>query len=783
MKFMKKFTTKVSLLAALMSFLLVSVSYGQQAGSGKIPIDAHRWYQLTNAPDSIAALFDGITNVNVVNGYGRIINPYDSYYALRQGETWRIESIKFFDGWGSNVANPMTLSVVTDTWQRIPIATFLGIEGDRWVGPYPNRPSTFALDNAVSNARYLVLTSSWAFPTEMEIYGTYTIPAPVVLPPASTLAAQKHVKLRQTMGVNAFEWDLEDGNRPSVVDPARLAAVRHFTGIRHYLDWDKLESRRGSYTFNPTPSGSWNYDAMYESLHQEGIEVLACVKTQPSWMQDTYPAAERDAENVPVRYGQDFTLPASYREQAQVIFQFAARYGNNPNVDRSLLSVSTQPPRWTGDPVNQVRVALNLIKYIECDNERDKWWKGRKAYQTPAEYAANMSAFYDGDKNTMGPGVGVKNADPAMQVVMGGLCTSPDYVMGMIDWCRQHRGYKADGSVNLCWDVINYHWYSASGGSSSQGGNTARGAAPEVTTAGQVAQAYVQLAYQYAGGMPVWITETGYDLNQGSPLKAIAIGNRSVLETQADWTLRTSLAYARWGVERVFHYQLYDDNPTSPIQFGSMGLVNADRTPRLAAEYLLQTNALLGAYTYTETLHADPVVDRYVLNGQSAYALVVPDEHGRTAAYTLNLGNATHADVYRPTSGRTTMTVQRVALQGGQLPIQVTETPVFVLPATVTTPLATTPAATPTKAVELIAFPNPFTHESRVQFKLAGAGRATLTVYDSQGRLVRQLFSETVKANEAQEVVFSGKQLPDGLYTIQLTSDAGVAHQRVVLVK
>ena len=43
-------------------------------------------------------------------------------------------------------------------------------------------------------------------------------------------------------------------------------------------------------------------------------------------------------------------------------------------------------------------IGLNLIKYVECENERDKWWKGRRAYQTLAEYAANLSAFYDGHK-------------------------------------------------------------------------------------------------------------------------------------------------------------------------------------------------------------------------------------------------------------------------------------------------------------------------------------------------------------------------------------------------
>jgi endoglucanase len=782
------------------------------SGVGKIPIAASRWYQLTNSPDGIAALFDGVTSENVVNGWGRVIGTFDAYYPLQPGETFSIESIKFFDGWGSNANNPMTLSIITDTWQRIPIASFLGTNDQQWVGPYPNRPTTFTLDNPVRNARYLVLTSSWAYPTEVELYGSYTLPAPPSFPvlSPSDLASQKQIKLKQSMGVNAFEWNLEANNNPSVVDPSLLAAVKNFTGIRHYLDWEKIESVEGSYTFNPSHMGSWNYDAMYERLKQEGIEVLACVKTVPSWMLASYPSSVRDAENVPVRYGKDFAQPTSYIEQAKMAFQFAARYGNNPNVDRSLVRVDTSPPRWTNDPVNQVKIGLNLIKYIECDNERDKWWKGRAGYQTALEYAANLSAFYDGNMNTMGPGVGVKNADPTMQVVMGGLASpNPDYVKGMVEWCRQYRGYKADGSVNLCWDVINYHHYSNDAGT-SQGGNPTRGAAPEVSDAGRAAKAFIVMAHEYAHDMPVWITEAGFDLNQGSVLKAIAVGSRTVQETQADWILRTALAYTRWGVERVFSYQLYDDNPNSTTQFSSMGLVNSDMTPRLAAQYLRQTNQLLGTYSYQQTLNADPIVDRYQLNGQSAYMLVVPDEHGRTASYTLNLGTAAYADVYRPTSG-SAMTVQRIMLQGGQLTLQVSETPLFVLPAgsipsqlTVSaTPMSATTIAAATasatnnlkgtaqtaetvstgEAVELTAYPNPFTEESLVQFRTVTAGNVTLVVYDLQGRVVRTLFSGAVKAAELQQVSLRAEELPAGVYTIQLTTGAEVVHKRVVLNK
>ncbi|MES2733626.1 MAG: PA14 domain-containing protein [Bacteroidota bacterium] len=659
--------------------------------TGKIPIDGKRWYQLNNTSNGLEGLFDGRTDVKVATGWGKIFNTYDAYYPLFAGEEMSLESIKFYDGEGSNVDAPVTLSIITATWQRIPIATFTGTKYNQWVGPYPANANSFKLTTPVKNARYLVITASWAFPTEVEFYGTYQRGSATTPPSPEVLASQKQVKFKQTIGVNAFEWDVEEPNRPLEINESKLKALKSFTRIRHYMDWEKLEWQEGKYTFNPTHHGGWNYDALYQRLKAEGIEVLACLKTIPAWMRDTYPTAERDTENVPVRYGKNFSDPKSYLEQARVAFQFVARYGSNKQINKALLSVD-KTSRWPGDAINEVKTGLDLIDYIECENERDKWWKGRKAYQTAREYAANLSAFYDGHKNTLGPGVGVKNADPTIKVVMAGLALpNTDYVKGMIDWCKQYRGYKPDGTVNLCWDIINYHLY-ANDAKSSQGGKSTRGAAPEVSEAGQVAGDFLQMAHVYAKGMPVWITETGYDVNQDSPLKAIAIGSKSVLQTQADWILRNALLYARSGVERVFFYQLYDDNTTGMAQFGSSGLLNQNKTRKPAADYLYQANKLLGEYSFKQTINRYPIVDRYEYQGKAAYVLVVPDEKSRTADYTLDLGSSPSASLFRPAIGSDRMLEEKVSTNNGKLKIRVTETPIFVLPST-TTSSANCPAS------------------------------------------------------------------------------------------
>ncbi|MCK8495661.1 T9SS type A sorting domain-containing protein [Spirosoma sp. RP8] len=686
--------------------------------ASKIPMDPKRWYQVNNVSSGLEGLFDGITDESVNTGWSKILSNYDAYYPLLDGETMSIESIRFYDGAGTNTDAPMTLSIITDKWERIPIARFVGDRYQSWVGPNPDQLDEFNLKTPITGARYLVINTSGSYPTEMELYGVYQpsqrqITAPTV----------RATPFRQSLGVNVFEWNFEEGSSPWKVEDSRVEAMNAFSSVRHYLDWEKLESQKGNYTFNPSGSGSWNYDAIYERCQAEGIEVLACLKTIPKWLETTYPEGERDYENVPAPYGSDLLSPNSYIDQARLGFQFAARYGSNKKVDPSLVKVSNVKT-WAG--INEVKIGLGLIRYVECENERDKTWKGRKAYQSAREYAANLSAFYDGHKNTLGSGVGVKNADPSMTVVIGGLAaSSTDYVRGMVDWCREFRGYLPDGRINLCWDVINQHLY-ANDAKSSQNGGGSRGAAPELSGVGEQAAAFVALSHQLAHDMPVWITEAGYDVNQGSPFKAIAIGNKSVLETHADWTLRTALLYTRVGIDRLFFYQLYDDNIQNPTQFSSMGLVNSDKTRKPAADYLYQTHRLLGDYRYKETISTDPLVDRYELDGRSAYMLVIPDERGRTGTYQLSVNKGDTAQLYTPKIGSDVMSQTSLLSTTGTVTVQVSETPVFVV--------TSSDGKESGDLGNVQVYPNPTTSFVNLVIENGSTADVDITVFDSAGR-------------------------------------------------
>ncbi len=403
--------------------------------------------------------------------------------------------------------------------------------------------------------------------------------------------------LKNMFGINCYEWNIlqDPHNLNDVSKPyeTKMNLLETFSSIRHYLDWSKIEPRQDSYTFNPASDGSWNYDAIYERCKKDNITVLTCLKTCPQWLVNTYPKDQRDNENVPAPYGLNREDPASYILQAKAAFQFAARYGYNKGVDPKLVTVNTTP-RWTNDHANEVKVGLGLIRYIECDNERDKWWKGKQAQQSPEEYAANMSAFYDGDKGRLGKNAGVKTADPTMQVVMGGLASADvKFVDGMIAWCKKHRGLKPDGSIDVCFDVINFHYY-PNDSQQHLDKKATRGIAPELSDAGKVADDFVNLSLKTPQHPEVWVTETGYDVHPKSPQRAIAIGDKPSLTTQADWLLRTALLFNRHGIKRLCYYQLFDDN-SSGEQYSTSGLADGlSLRRRPAADYILQVTKLMG---------------------------------------------------------------------------------------------------------------------------------------------------------------------------------------------
>ncbi|MEJ7586993.1 MAG: T9SS type A sorting domain-containing protein [Ferruginibacter sp.] len=658
-----------------------------QAGTriyGKIPATKHDVYILNNA-DYIDGLFDGDTTTSVHAGWGHVLPLQETWIQLRDYNA-QITQLHLMNDYNHTV--PVHYyAVEKGTWNRVYLGSSVGLPSHSW-NKIPAVPLAVPI-----NASYLILVGELHYPKELRIMGSY-IPKSI-----GPVAERVKKPFKNSIGNNFFEWDaLEsdtDSNDRYVIQENKMSTLKIFKGgLRHYLDWDRIETSKGIYQFNPTTNGGWNYDIVYKRLKQEGVPVVICLKSLPHWMLETWPLTERDYENVPVFFKNNmqetissFEDPASYINGAKFFFQLAARYGKNTAVDPALLSGVVTGKLWPGDPNSPVRTreaGLNYIEYLEIENERDKWWKGRKAYQTGREYAAMASAYYDGHKGTLGNNAGAKQADPAMKIVIGGLAlVRTDYIQGMIDWCRQYRGYKANGEVDLCFDIINFHQYSNDAGSVQYGAST-RGQAPELSNISEGIDRFLNFSNQKCFGKEVWLTETGYDINQGSIQKAAAIGSKNGRDVQADLILRSSLLFSKKGLDRVMYYMFKDVNENAGSPFASSGFVESNTllsARRPVGDYLKQADGLMGNFIYQSTLNIDPVVDLYKLGNDLTYIAWIPDETGRNGTYDLTLppGNSS-VKLFSLVKGTDNLNMVIVPAPGGIYKIQASETPVFVQP-------------------------------------------------------------------------------------------------------
>ena len=116
--------------------------------------------------------------------------------------------------------------------------------------------------------------------------------------------------------------------------------------------------------------------------------------------------------------------------------QVAARYGSTP-VPQSLLTLASGQPSVTG---------TGALQWIEVFNEVNNlnWGVSRNEFFSPYEYAAMLSAAYDGHGGALGAGYGARTADPSIKVAMSGLqSTGPsamlDYIKAINYWAQGHR--------------------------------------------------------------------------------------------------------------------------------------------------------------------------------------------------------------------------------------------------------------------------------------------------------------------------------------------------------
>ena len=768
-------------------------------------------------------IMDGVLNEKVTLTWDWTLNTKSFWMTFPLGMEMTLEKLRMYDYYGTMpeikiwfIKRDATKEGGID-WTRIPGPVYKDARALVWDEYLPANPLDI----------YAIIFESTGtgIPPEIEITGSWK-------PYSPTPYKHKAISINSALKTNGYIWNIQQvSGRP--VDEEKMELFKAFKGVRDYVDWVKIEKNKGQYTFDQAAEGGWRYDLVYERLNREGIDVHACIKTQPTWALEEFgygansnneycvapwtklpvpvkptdataeqtalynaQVAEYDADIIRLREN-----AASYTLFCQLGFQFVARYGANTALNPDLVKVHT----------NQVKkIGLGYVKSIECNNEVDASWHGRKRYMTPREYAYYLSAFYDGHMNTMGSGVGVKNADPNMIVVAGGLANNrPDYFQAVIETWKQIRGYKLNDKgqkvVNMACDVWNYHAYSNNGG--GQYSNSSWGLPPELSNMPERIKEFMQVISEVGNDLPVWITETGYGVNGGSQ-QALATPTRTKLQSQGDWTMRTILFNIRHGIAETYFYQAYDESSyvydvangvTNNGTYSAMGMIDRTILPdgstvlkrRPVADYMRQMQ-LFQDFVYQQTISNDPTVDVYEYDSKKMYALAVPDMVGRTKVYTLDLGSATQAYIYRFADGAEEFVRQTVPVVGGKLTLTVSETPMFVTVSPIVNNYLSA-SAKPKSGLEassqlasesaLTTYPNPVTKEATVQFVLPESDLVTLDVYDLKGKLVQHLFAGEAEAGTVKSFTLNAQSLADGVYVVRLKTGEKVITKKIIVAK
>jgi len=84
-------------------------------------------------------------------------------------------------------------------------------------------------------------------------------------------------------------------------------------------------------------------------------------------------------------------------------------------------------------------------------------------------------------------------------------------------------------------------------------------------------------------------------------------------------------------------------------------------------------------------------------------------------------------------------------------------------------------------------YPNPFNQQTLISFSLASAEQVQVTIYDSQGRLIRTLVQATLAAGN-HELRWDGcdgrnRVLASGVYFYQLTAGDQIARNKLLLLR
>lgn len=490
---------------------------------------------LSGKVEGVESLFDGNTETGWFPGWDGSKYPVKVQFDF--GEPTTITKVRLFDG----VGKP-TLTLTSDN------TTILTVDLGLYMAWQEREVS--------AKVRYLTLSISdiqGDIPIrELEFYGGSDV---VIVPPTPPTNFKKLTGDALKLGINGFHWIPND----LIVLP----------NIRVYQMSQWTLTKEGMMV-EPTFQGNGNYDKYYTALKELGVEAVPCINTIPDWM-----SKDGSLRMCDPKYTGD--KPSDYIDLAKYVWQYVARYGSKV-YEEDLLKIN-QNPRWNGDPVNQKKSGLNLLKYVEFENEPDRPWNDPLHKYTPEQMAALMSALWDGHEGRMGQYVGVKSADPNIKLVLPGLAEiNIMYLAKMKIWFELNRTDK-----KFCADVINVHHYSNISNPKwpaySVNLVNGRGISPEADLLELRLKGLKQFVNtNFPKTTEIWFSEFGYDTilstNPWICQFPQLYSNHTAEDLQSMWLQRIFLIGLSCGMDKLYLFNGIDENTASSGNlFASSGVM------------------------------------------------------------------------------------------------------------------------------------------------------------------------------------------------------------------
>ena len=257
----------------------------------------------------------------------------------------------------------------------------------------------------------------------------------------------------------------------------------------------------------------------------------------------------------------------------------------------------------------------------------------------------------------------MKSSGSHAQVSICGLAEGEPYLLyQMIEWSIKNRGYRADGTPDLPFDVYSWHCYPSMEGQRQgmPGGISPEyGAAPYFERINTVRK-------KYAPWLKIHIGEwSGGDINAGSPLNAPAFDKYSAHQTSAMWTVRMLLLMAENEIDASSYYRIKQDydavDDNNAMLFATMALlkmsggtkqpdgsytgINIQRT--LTGDYFKQLSEFFNnGWVFDSRVSTSPNVLKFKKGAAELYAIWEaenmtitdrPQFTEKTGSYTLNV--------------------------------------------------------------------------------------------------------------------------------------------------